>query len=127
MKVVTEIPSESVQSLQTTSYQVAKQFYQDVETSGILSFQVLQAGILLALYEIGHAIHPSAFLSVGAIARYAYALGLRADVESQINRPLTWVEQEESRRVWWAIVFIDRLGPPFFHFVSGTPFASEQT
>ncbi|RFU80057.1 fungal-specific transcription factor [Trichoderma arundinaceum] len=108
MKLISEVPSDDDQSPKNTLYHATKQFYQEVETAGILSFQVLQAGILLCLYEIGHAIYPSAFLSVGACARYAHALGITGDGRSQINRPLTWVEQEEIRRVWWAIVVMDR-------------------
>ncbi len=53
--------SSHVTTPKTTLYRVTKQFHFDVET-GILSIQVLQAGILIALYEIGHAVYPAALL-----------------------------------------------------------------
>ncbi|KAL6835537.1 hypothetical protein V8C40DRAFT_262170 [Trichoderma camerunense] len=46
------------------AYKRAKQMYFEMETSGNLSLRVLQAGILIALYETGHAIYPAAYLSV---------------------------------------------------------------
>jgi hypothetical protein len=114
MKLITEVLPEHVKNPQTLIYFAAKQFYLVIETAGILSIQVLQAGILISLYELGHAIYPAAFLSIGACARYAYAIGINRNATSQISQPLTWVEQEERRRVWWAIVILDRFESPFF-------------
>lgn len=114
MKLISEVLPENTKNPQTSTYLTAKQFYLVLETAGILSIQVLQAGILISLYELGHAIYPSAFLSIGACARYAYALGINGNATSQISKPLTWVEQEERRRVWWAIVILDRFENPLF-------------
>jgi hypothetical protein len=113
MKLISEVLPENAKNPQTSIYLTAKQFYLVVETAGILSIQVLQAGVLISLYELGHAIYPSAFLSIGACARYAYVLGINGNASSQISKPLTWVEQEERRRVWWAIVILDRFEKPF--------------
>jgi hypothetical protein len=82
----------------------------------MMSIQVLQAGLLLSLYELGHAIYPSAYLSIGACARYAYALGINKDANTQVSKVLTLVELEENRRVWWGIVILDR-----FEFSSLAP------
>ena len=94
-----------------TIYSVAKRFHRDVEESGLLSIQVLQAGLLIALYEIGHAIYPAAYLTVGACARYGLALGidkLSVLLEGDGERPRSWNEIEERRRVWWAVLVFDR-------------------
>lgn len=108
MKLMTEMPPDPPRSPKTPVYYAAKHFHLEVETSGLFSTQVLQAGILLALYELGHAIYPAAFLSVGACARFAYALGINCKTV-QTSKVLTLIEGEERRRVWWAIVVLDRL------------------
>jgi hypothetical protein len=113
MKLITEMLPGQASNPRTSMYFIAKQFYLQVETAGVFSIQVLQAGILISLYELGHAIYPSAFLSIGACARYAYALDINGNAMSQVSKPFTWVEQEERRRVWWAIVILDRLETPF--------------
>ncbi|OQD61907.1 hypothetical protein PENPOL_c014G02077 [Penicillium polonicum] len=85
------------------------------------SILVLQAGVLVALYELGHGIYPAAFLSIGACARYAHALGINVSRTVPTRRVLTLVEVEERRRVWWAVVILDRfvsIGCP------GRPFAT---
>ncbi|PMD49060.1 putative fungal-specific transcription factor [Hyaloscypha variabilis F] len=90
-------------------------------SSNAFSIPVLQAGVLVGLYELGHAVYPAAFLTVGACARYAYALGINVCGSLNTKRVLTLVEVEERRRVWWAIVIPDRflsIGCP------GRPFAT---
>jgi hypothetical protein len=95
-----------------TLYQNAKRLHFEMEASGVFSLRVLQAGILIALYELGQAIYPAAYLTVGACARYATAIGvdqLRDDDTSDgygISRTLC--EVEERRRAWWIILFLDR-------------------
>jgi hypothetical protein len=105
IKLVTEIPSSDSRSL---LYHTAKHFYLDVESSGICTIQVLQASVLIALYEIGHALYPAAFLSIGACARFAHTLGIRGSGAARPSNVTTLVELEERRRVWWAIVILDR-------------------
>jgi Fungal specific transcription factor domain/Fungal Zn(2)-Cys(6) binuclear cluster domain len=95
----------------TALYRTVKRFYNEVEMSGVLSIPVLQAGILIALYELGQAIYPAAYLSVGACARYGLALRLdklsSASIDNgDVQRP--WDEVEERRRVWWAVLMFDR-------------------
>jgi hypothetical protein len=112
MHLVAEVLPEETRNPQTPTYFSAKQFYLEVEAAGFLSIQVLQAGVLISLYELGHAIYPSAYLSIGACARYAYALGINRNATSQFSMPFTWIEQEERRRAWWAIVILDRCENP---------------
>lgn len=95
----------------TALYKTAKEFYSRVETSGIMSICILQSAILIAVYEIGHAIYPAAYLTVGACARYGIALGLdkvMADLMGEGNLGKSWMEIEEMRRVWWGILILDR-------------------
>ncbi|KAJ4301278.1 hypothetical protein N0V90_003369 [Kalmusia sp. IMI 367209] len=107
-KLITTLPPAHPQTPRTPLYHAAKHFYTDLEGSSVFSVPILQAGILLALYEVGHAIYPAAFLSISACARYAYALGINVSKAVHTRKALTMVEVEERRRVWWAIVILDR-------------------
>jgi hypothetical protein len=60
----------------TRLYAVAKNFFLTVESSGFPSIRLLQAGMLLCLYETGHAIYPQAYMSIGHIGRLGQAIGL---------------------------------------------------
>jgi hypothetical protein len=108
MKLITSMLPDELANPRTPAYNAAKHFYLEIEASGMMSIQVLQAGLLLSLYELGHAIYPSAYLSIGACARYAYALGINKDANTKVSKVLTLVELEENRRVWWGIVILDR-------------------
>ncbi|KAI5462017.1 putative fungal-specific transcription factor [Mariannaea sp. PMI_226] len=95
----------------TELYRTAKKFHFAAESTGPLSIYVLQAGILIALYELGQSIYPAAYLTVGACARYGLALGIEKaslTVEHDAQNPQSWNELEEKRRVWWAVVIFDR-------------------
>ena len=116
LKLITTLPPKSPRNPRTPLYYAAKHFYLEVEGSSIFSIPVLQAGVLLSLYELGHAIYPAAFLSIGACARYAHALGINGCGTLNTRRVLTLVEVEERRRIWWAIVILDRFVPSPFHY-----------
>ena len=108
IRLITELPPVSPKNPRTPLYKATKHFYLDVEGSSSFSVLVLQAGVLLALYEVGHGVYPAAYLSIGAAARYAYALGINSNENGGTKKVLTIVEVEERRRVWWAIVILDR-------------------
>ncbi|PLB46055.1 putative fungal-specific transcription factor [Aspergillus steynii IBT 23096] len=120
LKLITTIlPARS--GPRSALYHAVKYFYLEVEGSSGISILVPQAGILIALYELGHGIYPAAFLSIGACARYAHALGVGVNRTVYTTKVLTLVEAEERRRLWWAIVILDRfvsIGCP------GRPFAT---
>lgn len=109
MKLSTvELPEASPH---TPLYRHIKTFYAEVEAQNGFSIQLIQAAILTALYELGHAIYPAAYLTIGHCARLGQAMGLHArisEVPSMLQKSTTWTEQEERRRVWWAIVILDR-------------------
>lgn len=96
----------------TSLYRLTKKFYSEVESTEGLCIQVLQAGILIAIFEIGDAIYPGAYLTVGACARYGVALGLdkinRDRMGGDHNRAVSWMEIEEKRRAWWGVLILDR-------------------
>jgi hypothetical protein len=94
----------------TTDYLTIKTLLSRAESAGILSLEMLQATALLTIYEYSHAIYPAAYVSIGTCIRYSQALGIdkqrRQDIDAD-NFGLE--EQEERRRVWWAIIILDRV------------------
>jgi hypothetical protein len=110
MKLITNIPPGDSLSAQNTLYLTAKTFFTVVESSALMTVQLVQAALLLCAYEVGHGIYPAAFLSAGHCARLAYALGLhdRKGAPQMIKRRGSWAELEELRRVWWGTLLLDR-------------------
>ncbi|KAH7268302.1 hypothetical protein B0J15DRAFT_533763 [Fusarium solani] len=100
----------SGQEAQTAAYLSIKAALLRADRSGVLNFKIFQVMILVAIYEIGHAIYPAAYLTTGICSRYGSALGLSKTVESfdafEENQSL--MEAEEKRRSWWAAVILDR-------------------
>ena len=111
LKLITTLPPTCPRNPRTPLYHAVKHFHLQDQDSSTFSLPVLQAGVLLALYEIGHGIYPAAFLSVGACARYGHALDINSSGSFQARRVLTLVEVEERRKTWWAIVILDRSVP----------------
>jgi hypothetical protein len=125
MKLVTQFPPNDDESVQSPFYWMVKQFYSMVESSGLFSIQLIQASVLISVYEIGHGIYPAAYLTTGHSARLGTAMGLhdRKHSPQMLRRPGTWTEQEELRRVWWSILILDR----YVNLGSrGHPLASEE-
>lgn len=59
-------------------YEITKSCYRFLETQNVLSIRLLQAAVLIGLYESVNAIYPAAYLTVGHCARLGYALGIHA-------------------------------------------------
>ena len=89
-------------------YRTVKQFYFDVESAGRLSTQLLQAGILILIYELGHGIYPAAIMSVSSCARIGAVLELDRSLTTREEPGVSWIDLEERRRVWWMVVILDR-------------------
>ena len=97
----------------TVEYMSLKRALLDAEMAGLLTVPLLQTTVLISLYEVGHAIYPAAYMSIGSCVR----LGLALDLEKQCQKgvhstPNDLEEEEERRRVWWAIVILDRYENP---------------
>ena len=92
----------------TVLYRTVKQLHSEIESAGVLSVAVLQASILIAIYELGHAMYPAVLLSVGRCARYAAIIGIDKRARPPRTMNLPWMEEEECCRIWWSIVILDR-------------------
>lgn len=105
IKLITTEPDVNASS---TIYCSLKRSFLEVELSGSLTFRTLQALVLVAIYELGQAIYPSAYLTVGYCARYGIALGIDRTIDSLYSSKLDG--SEEERRTWWTIILLDRYG-----------------
>ncbi len=110
MKLVSEIPSTLGQAAISSLYCMVKELYSRVENSCLISLQLLQSAILIAIYEIGHGIYPAAYLHVGHAARLGVMMGLhdRKNATQLFKQGETWSQCEEERRTWWTVVILDR-------------------
>lgn len=80
MKLITTTPdlgpSSSSSAADLPLYGTTRRFMALLEAAGTASILYLQAIVLVALYELGHAVYPAAWMSVGSCVRYATMLGL---------------------------------------------------
>lgn len=103
IKLITTEPDADATS---ATYCSIKRALLEVELSGSLTFRTLQALVLVAIYELGQAIYPSAYLTVGYCARYGIALGIDRTIDSFCSSKPDG--SEEERRTWWTIILLDR-------------------
>ncbi|UKZ54120.1 hypothetical protein TrVGV298_007926 [Trichoderma virens] len=119
-----KLSCEQVSGPRTPLYQITKYLQFRIENSGALSLQVIQGSVLIAIYEMGHGIYPSAYLSIAGCARYATALGIDKSILCRDLDGVPRNELEERRRVWWSILVLDRflnLSDPSRHLVTADP------
>lgn len=103
-------------------YNTAKQCCFHAESGGYVSLRLVQSLVLLSVYELGHAIYPAAYLTVGRAARLANVIGLQnMKLANQLFVTADmWSLREESQRTWWAIFILDKYAfPSPFHRVTG--------
>lgn len=91
-------------------YTVARSLCSAAEMGGFVSLRLLQSLVLLAVYELSHAIYPAAFLTLSRAARLGMLMGFHdRKASQQLFKPAeTWTLREEQRRTWWAIFILDR-------------------
>jgi hypothetical protein len=110
MKILLWRASEHAnESPRTRAYITVKGVIHEVVSAGVLTLRLLQAQLLLTIYELGHGIYPAAYLSLGACSRYGIAL----QADKSIYPNTTYVDMremeiEERRRSWWAVLILDR-------------------
>lgn len=126
MKLVIWLPSETTRGKdpRTSAYLFAKRTLLEAEVAGMLTLQLLQSWLLVTIYELGHAIYPSAYMSIATCARYGSLLDLKRDRSMIFRDSTTWIELEERRRTWWTAVVLDRfinLGSPERPMVAEEP------
>ena len=76
MKLITARPQDGLESSQIPAYMSTKRFVALMEATGMVSLIVIQANVLITLFEYGQAIYPAAWMSAGWCVRYANMLGI---------------------------------------------------
>ncbi|KAK5996353.1 Transcription factor BOA15 [Cladobotryum mycophilum] len=114
MRLASDLPGAGCPS--SPDYLSAKELQHSLEAAGRISLPLLQAIMLLGLYEIGHGILPAGYLTLGQAARVGTLMGLhcRKNITSLFKSPDTWSLREEERRTWWCIIILENyinLGP----------------
>lgn len=90
-------------------YRCVKSFMLHLELERLQSLMIVQGGILLAVYELGHAIYPAAYTTIAVCARLGIALGMHNQEAPQLLQNYKyWTTWEEKIRVWWMILILDR-------------------
>jgi hypothetical protein len=97
--------------MQSSEYIAIKTHVALLEAANYVTLNSVQARILIAFYEMGHAIYPAASLSVASCARSAHYLGLNRkhfqSREHESDQEIRTIGEEE-KRTWWAILNLDR-------------------
>ncbi|KAI6248656.1 Transcription factor BOA15 [Erysiphe necator] len=111
IKLLISKPKDGIDCSQNELYLAAKRFINLMQSTGFISILVLQANILITLYEYGHAIYPATWMSSGWSVRYGNLLGINGDKEAidLLGKPGDEIDQEERLRAWWAVLLIDRI------------------
>jgi hypothetical protein len=110
MKLLTDILDlASTNSMRSLAYVAAKRLWRSIESTKQYSTRFLQAGLLISMYELGHAIYPEASISVSRNARLGLELGINEFGGDRMNpSPNSWTEHEERTRTWWGSMILDR-------------------
>ncbi|RSL48041.1 hypothetical protein CEP53_009704 [Fusarium sp. AF-6] len=105
-------------------YSLTKSLSSTAENAGLASLRLIQSLVLLSIYELSHAIHPAAYLTIGRAARLVILMGWHDRDAQQLFKPAdTWSLREEQRRTWWSIFILDRV---INTETSGFPFATPE-
>lgn len=91
-------------------YQAVKAALAHCESYGQISIELLAANVLIAVHEYSQAIFPAAYLSIAMCSRLCYAMGWhdKRKATQLLPKSDTWIEVEERRRLWWAVLLLDR-------------------
>ena len=103
MALINTIPAEKDEpDTLTPLYVLLKSSIAIIEAANIDTLEVVQARLLVSLFEVGHGI-PAAFISLAATARAAVLIGV-----NQTAHDTQALERDEKLRLWWGIVMLDR-------------------
>lgn len=111
MRLVTEIPgNHHTAATGSLTYAVARRYTNELEVTVPTSLLLFQSTILVPVYEIGHGILPTAYLTVAKAARLGLLRGVqdRGHTTQLSQTPPTWTHWEEERRAWWATSILER-------------------
>jgi hypothetical protein len=93
--------------IRSPMYAFARSLLSTMETTDPLSLEIVQARLLICIYELGHMILPAAFLSISSAARSGVLLKLDRMNSTPPADQRQRSTREEKKRVWWAVFILD--------------------
>jgi hypothetical protein len=102
MYLITRVPGQDPGTMACSVYLRAKSLYSCQASMGKGSVEIVQAGLLLALYEQGHGLLEAAQMSMAMTWR----LGRRMVVASK--RAGLGIFDTELGNLWWGVLVLDR-------------------
>lgn len=107
MALITTMPTESERMF--ALYLLLKSSVSLVEAGSINCLEVVQARLLVSLFEFGHGMDSAVFISLAATARAAVAIELDRTYKSCPSATSNVLSKsDQGYRVWWGIVMLDR-------------------
>jgi hypothetical protein len=104
-----QLPDTEHGSMQSLLYVAVKTSIALLEATNFTSISVLQARLIVTLYEVGHGISPAASISVAGCARIVHALGLNQKFFQSVPLDETGkLAAEQDKRARWGIILLDR-------------------
>ncbi|KAJ5641466.1 hypothetical protein N7490_005466 [Penicillium lividum] len=93
-----------------TLYVATKSLMAQAQTLCAPTTRLVQAGVLLAVYEYARGHPEQAFVTIGSYARMAYAAQLRSipALAGTAPRQTDWTIEEEEINTWWGIRICER-------------------
>jgi len=90
-------------------YQTAKSMHSLLVSTGRGSIELVQSGLLLALFEHTQALHNASFQTIGVCARMGYVLGIHRTLSPNTFPLAHHNEKDESQRLlWWGTIALER-------------------
>jgi hypothetical protein len=105
MLLVLETQPQNIKK-ESQLYNLCRYLFSFLQMSRSPSLELVQAGLLLAVYELGSCRAQAASLTVGTCARVGYVLHMNVD-DARVPESF-WVRAEEQRRVWLGVYMVDR-------------------
>ncbi|RDW85288.1 hypothetical protein BP6252_02878 [Coleophoma cylindrospora] len=98
---------------QRTLHRATKSLFAQVQGLFPPSVHLIQAALLLAVYEYRHGRPEEAFVSLAGCARMAYAAGIHrpspvVHTDTDINADFQ-LQSEEAANTWWGIIIYERI------------------
>lgn len=87
MKLISTSNHELGDIHQNVLYQTTKRLVALMEATGATSLNILQANLLVAWFEYGHAVYPAAYITSGWSLRYGNLLGLNEHAKDVPKSP----------------------------------------
>jgi len=110
MHLITDVPMNlDLENTASSLYTLVRRLYSLVDSMGIVSVELVQCKLLIALFEMAHGLQSAAYMSIGACSRMGVVLGIdKQPRQRAMENDNSWIRREEKSRTWWAIIIADR-------------------